>query len=64
MADEADKFDKDDEVVDHTRLQLWGNTKGRVLKKMGPFRVMVQWPDARGSQLEKNSDLSFFGEGV
>lgn len=51
------KFKDKDKVIDTTRVKLWGETPGVVIRSIGPYRTMVKWPDERGSQLEKNDDL-------
>lgn len=51
------KFKKNENVVDKTRVKLWGDTPGRVTRPMGPYRTEVKWPDDRRTQIEKNDDL-------
>lgn len=48
---------EDDIVIDRFRQHLYGETTGRVLRPMGPYRSAVKWPDERGEQIEKNADL-------
>lgn len=50
-------FEIGDKVIDNFRRRLYGDTQGTVVNAVGPYRTMVEWPDDRGEQIEKNDDL-------
>jgi hypothetical protein len=51
-----------DKVIDHFREKLYGKTVGTVVMPMGPYRIQVEWPDDRGTQIEKIDDLTLVEE--